>query len=128
MGGFKKQKRERDFINQVNELKPQALRSQMNPHFIFNALNAIQKFLANNDSEQAMNYLSRFGKLIRLIFEYSQKEKISLEEELEFLNLYLSLEKLRFMDRVDIQMVITPELLDISDEINIPSFIDSANY
>ena len=120
---IQKQKRERAFLNQVNELKTQALRSQMNPHFIFNALNAIQKFLTINNREQAMIYLSRFGKLIRLIFEQSQKEKISLEEELEFLNLYLNLEKLRFMDKVDIQMKISPELLDVSDEISIPPLL-----
>ena len=120
---MQRQRTEQEFLDQVNTLKTQALRSQMNPHFIFNALNAIQKFLTTNDREQAMRYLSRFGKLIRLIFEQSQKEKISLEDELEFLNLYLDLEKLRFMEKVSILLSVDPELLDISDEINIPPLL-----
>jgi len=120
---IQQQRKEQEFLDQVNALKTQALRAQMNPHFIFNALNAIQKFLTTNDREQAMRYLSRFGKLIRLIFVQSQKEAISLEDELEFLNLYLNLEKLRFMDKVDIQVVVCPDLLEISDEIYIPPLL-----
>ena len=95
----------------------------MNPHFIFNALNAIQKFLTTNDREQAMNYLSNFGKLIRLVFEHSQVEKISLEEEIDFLKLYLNLEKLRFMEAIDIQLEISSFLQDISDEIYLPPLL-----
>jgi len=60
---------------------------------------------------------------LRLIFEQSQYAKITLEEELEFLNLYLKLEKLRFMDEIDIQFVVSPELLDLSDEIHLPPLL-----
>ena len=123
MARIQRQRKEQRFLEHVKELKTKALRSQMNPHFIFNALNAIQRFLTTNDSQQAMNYLSNFGKLIRLVFEHSQLEKISLEEELDFLKLYLDLEKLRFMDAIDIQLQISPFLEDISDEVYLPPLL-----
>jgi len=116
-------KKEQYFLDQIKEFKTKALRSQMNPHFIFNALNAIQKFLTTNDREQAINYLSNFGKLMRLVFDHSQLEKITLEEEIEFLKLYLDLEKLRFMDTIDIQLEISPFLRDKSDEIHLPPLL-----
>ncbi len=120
---IRRKQQEQHFLEHVKELKTKALRSQMNPHFIFNALNAIQRFLTTNDSKQAMNYLSNFGKLIRLVFEQSQLEKISLEEELDFLQLYLDLEKLRFMDAIDIHLEVSPALQDISDEVYLPPLL-----
>lgn len=97
------QQKRKDFINQqFSELRLGALQSQMNPHFIFNALNAIQHFFVNNDRESAMIYLAKFARLIRLIFEYSKVSAISLTKEMEFLQLYLRLEKLRFGDRIQI--------------------------
>ena len=71
--------------NQINEFRQQALQSQMNPHFIFNSLNAIQSFLTINDEKNAMLYLSKFGRLIRLIFDQSKVKLISIEEEIEML-------------------------------------------
>jgi tetratricopeptide (TPR) repeat protein len=76
------------------ELK--ALRSQMNPHFIYNTINAIQGLIYNNQSFEASDYLSEFSFLMRKVLEMSGQEWVSLSEELDFLNLYLSLEKLRF--------------------------------
>lgn len=83
----------------ANELK--ALRSQMNPHFIFNALNSIKSFTLNNDSKQANFYLTKFAKLIRKVLDNSRSEKISLKNELETLQLYLDMEKLRVGDKFD---------------------------
>ena len=83
----------------TNELK--ALRSQMNPHFIFNALNSIKSFTLNNDSKQANFYLTKFAKLIRKVLDNSRSEKISLKNELETLQLYLDMEKLRVGDKFD---------------------------
>lgn len=120
---IRRQQKEQRFLDHVQALKTKALRSQMNPHFIFNALNAIQRFLTTNDREQAMNYLSNFGKLIRSVFEQSQLELISLEEEIDFLKLYLDLEKLRFMDAITIQLEISPSLQEISDEIHLPPLL-----
>ncbi|WP_299013468.1 histidine kinase [uncultured Polaribacter sp.] len=74
------------------------LRSQMNPHFIFNALNSIQDFIILNEKKLARQYLVKFSKLIRIYLEHSQKNEITLEEELKALQLYLDLEKDRFND------------------------------
>ncbi|MEM6686237.1 MAG: histidine kinase [Bacteroidota bacterium] len=79
-------------------LKLESLRSQMNPHFIFNALNSIQDYILNNEKKLARTYLVKFSRLIRLYLEHSQKDVISLEEELVALHLYLELEKDRFED------------------------------
>ena len=77
-------------------LEMQALRAQMNPHFIFNSLNAINLFILQNNKAQASEYLTKFSKLIRLILQNSQSALISLENELDSLKLYLELEALRF--------------------------------
>ncbi len=78
------------------ELEMQALRAQMNPHFIFNSLNSINNFILRNEKEQASDYLIKFSKLIRLILENSRCSLISLDKELEALALYIELEALRF--------------------------------
>jgi len=88
----------------------QTFSALMNPHFIFNALNSIQHYVLAQDKRSANRYLSGFGRLIRMNFESAQKTYISLEEELERLQLYLSLEKMRFGDQLSYQ-------LDIADDI-----------
>ncbi len=113
----------RNYLTQINKIKDQALQLQMNPHFIFNSLNAIQGFIGTDDEEMAMNYLARFARLIRLIFEHSKGNTITLEEELEFMNLYLDLEKLRFKDKVDVQVKIDPELERIKDVLRVPPLL-----
>ena len=80
----------------TTELEMQALRAQMNPHFIFNSLNSINRFILQNNKVQASEYLTKFSKLIRLILQNSQAAFIPLESELESLQLYLELESLRF--------------------------------
>ncbi|RZL34543.1 MAG: histidine kinase, partial [Pedobacter sp.] len=75
-----------------------SIKSQMNPHFFYNALNTIQAYIFTNDKQKANNYLAKFSKLTRLILEMSEKETISLSEEVEALKLYLDLEKMRFTD------------------------------
>ena len=113
----------RDYLHQINKIKDQALQLQMNPHFIFNSLNAIQGFIGTDEEEMAMNYLARFARLIRLIFEHSKGNTITLEEELEFINLYLDLEKLRFKDKVNIEITIDPEVENAKDIINVPPLL-----
>ncbi|MEO6330513.1 MAG: histidine kinase, partial [Ginsengibacter sp.] len=87
-----------EFQQQATDLQMQALRAQMNPHFIFNCLNAINGFILINESEAAAGYLTKFSRLIRMVLKNSQKKFISLSEELETLNLYLYMESLRFKD------------------------------
>jgi len=82
--------------NQKSELEMKVLRAQMNPHFIFNSLNSINRFILQNDSEQAAEYLAKFSRLIRMILQNSQSSLVSLENELDALELYLEIESLRF--------------------------------
>lgn len=96
--------------NKINALSLENLRSQMNPHFIFNTLNAIQEFIVSNEKKLASNYLVKFSRLIRLYLEHAQQDKISLTEEIEALKLYIALEKLRFEDEIDVQIVIDSSL------------------
>ena len=85
----------------VTEVEMQALRAQMNPHFIFNCLSSINRFILKNETEAASNYLTKFSRLIRMVLSNSKKPFISLEDELEMLCLYLDMEKLRFKDSFD---------------------------
>ncbi|KAA3624703.1 MAG: hypothetical protein DWP94_02840 [Flavobacterium sp.] len=80
------------------ELKLASLRGQMNPHFIFNALNSIKSFIIENHQEKAVYYLNKFSKLVRLILSSSMEKNISLHDEIEITKLYVQIEKIRFDD------------------------------
>lgn len=84
-----------DFKAQVSETELKALRSQMNPHFIFNSLNSISDFLLKNDVGQANAYLLKFAKLTRAILENSEKKWIPISEDLNLMELYMQIESLR---------------------------------
>lgn len=84
-----------------NLLKQKLLVSQMNPHFIFNSLNAIQNYIFKQDSLKAGNYLTQFSELIRMILDFSRKDYIAVESELKLLHTYLDLQKLRFENKFD---------------------------
>lgn len=86
------------FSKEINKSKLAALNAQMNPHFMFNALNSIQEFILQNKKEQASNYLGDFADLMRSYLQHSQEDSIMLNDEIEMLKLYLKLEKLRFDD------------------------------
>ncbi|MBD0295427.1 MAG: histidine kinase, partial [Flavisolibacter sp.] len=86
---------------QATELEMQALRAQMNPHFIFNCLNAINHFILKNETETASDYLTKFSRLIRLVLQNSAKKNIPLADELETLRLYIDLERVRFKKHFD---------------------------
>src|SRR5688500_9416736 len=98
-----------------------ALRAQMNPHFIFNALNSIQKYIVKGDIDEANSYLSKFSRLQRMILSYCDENFISLDKEVDMLKLYLELEQLRltheFTFDITIDAGIEPE------EIPIPPMI-----
>lgn len=85
-----------EFQQQANNLEMQALRAQMNPHFIFNCLSSINRYILINKTEEASDYLTKFSRLIRMALINSEKSQITLESELEALRLYLDLERLRF--------------------------------
>ncbi|MGB0861270.1 MAG: histidine kinase [Saprospiraceae bacterium] len=118
---YRRRKEEKmNFQRELSESKIKALQAQMNPHFIFNALNAIQFFFTTNSKELAMLHLNKFAKLIRLIFEYSKETTISLHQEIDFLNLYLELEKLRFDKKIDIEYTVDEKL---EKEVAIPPLL-----
>lgn len=104
---------------QNKEIEMKALRSQMNPHFLFNSLNSIKHFIVKNESEVAAKYLTKFAKLIRLVLENSKHNLISLSEELDSLRYYLELESIRFEGKF--QFIIEGET-DI-DFIQVPPLI-----
>jgi len=83
------------------ELEQKLLRTQLNPHFIFNSLNAIQNYIYKNDAKNAGGYLSKFSVLMRMILDNSRQEFISLEKEIEGLKIYLELQALRFENRFE---------------------------
>jgi tetratricopeptide (TPR) repeat protein len=90
-----------DLQRHVTDLEMQALRAQMNPHFIFNCLSSINRFILKNEMEAASGYLTKFSRLVRTVLTNSKRSFISLQDELEMLRLYLDMEKLRFKDAFD---------------------------
>jgi ligand-binding sensor domain-containing protein len=106
---------------QKTELEMQALRAQMNPHFIFNSLNSINRFILQNNKPMASEYLTKFSKLVRMILQNSQTPLITLESELEALKLYLEMESLRFNFHFDYKISV-PDDIDI-DMLKVPPLI-----
>ena len=84
--------------NSLNESKLTAIQSQMNPHFFYNALNTIQSYILSNDKREAITYLNKFSSLTRIILELTEKNYISIQEEIKTITLYLDLEKARFFN------------------------------
>ena len=103
------------------ELEARALRAQMNPHFIFNSMNSIKSLINKNENEKAANYLTTFSKLIRTLFQNSDKREVSLFEEIETCKLYTQLEKMRFGDKIKFVFNID-EAIDLKD-IKVPALI-----
>lgn len=110
-----------DISKKMGEYKLMALRSVMNPHFIFNSLNSIQYFITRNDRRNAINYLSYFSKLIRGILNSSVSQTTALSEELNLLRYYTELELVRFEEKFHVVFDIQADL-DI-DNIQIPSLL-----
>jgi tetratricopeptide (TPR) repeat protein len=96
---------QKDLEHRTTELEMQALRAQMNPHFIFNCLSSINRFILKNEPDKASDYLTRFSRLIRLVLINSQKPLIVLEDEIEMLRLYLEMEQLRFKNAFDYSII-----------------------
>jgi tetratricopeptide (TPR) repeat protein len=115
------EKTKAEFQQQAAELEMQALRAQMNPHFIFNSLNSINRFILQNNKAQASEYLTKFSKLVRLILQNSQSALIPLDSELESLQLYLELEAVRFDHHFEFNIKVDNELE--TDIIKVPPLI-----
>ena len=119
-------RRERELMRlQTVELQAKALRAQMNPHFLFNALNSIQNFISGSEVEgadSAVRFLASFSSLMRKSLEYSEKQYISLEEELIFLKQYLEINaELRFEDRLTYEIIVDEEIEE--DIMGVPTMV-----
>ncbi|WP_127128245.1 sensor histidine kinase [Pseudoflavitalea rhizosphaerae] len=107
--------------NRINELEQLALRSQMNPHFIFNCLNSIQNFLLQNNFEKTNEYLTSFAHLIRQTLDNSSRSSISIESECRYLSSYLELESMRFSHSFVYDIEVDPAI--DADNTFIPTMI-----
>jgi len=102
-------------------LEQNMLRSQMNPHFLFNSLNSIKLYIINNDKKNAVHYLNKFSKLVRRILDGSSLKETSLAEELETAELYLNIENIRFPEGIDYAIAIQDDI--DPERIKIPSLV-----
>ena len=105
-----RQEEERLLMRKMSEMEHMALQSQMNPHFIFNCLNSIQQYIFDQDIFAANKYITGFSKLIRATLHNSSQAFIPLASEISYLSNYLSLEKLRFKDKMDYSMMVAPDI------------------
>lgn len=105
----------------VLTLEQSMLRSQMNPHFLFNSLNSIKLYIINNEKKNAVRYLNKFSKLVRKILEASSVKEITLADELETVELYMNIENIRFSNEINFSINIDNDL-DIHN-IKVPSLI-----
>jgi LytS/YehU family sensor histidine kinase len=105
--------------NQLLALK--SLRSQMNPHFIYNSLNSVNNFISRNDERAANKYLSEFSLLMRAVMDNSKHDFVSLSNEIQILNRYLLLEHSRFGDKFDYSMEVAPDI--DADNISVPPML-----
>ncbi|MCG8328273.1 MAG: histidine kinase [Chitinophagales bacterium] len=106
----KKAEWETNINRQFAVLELQALQAQMNPHFVFNSLGAIQYFIQTNKKELADDYLAQFGHLMRLFLESSKNKYIRLSEEIKLLSLYIRLEKIRFKQKFDYHLTVAEDI------------------
>jgi len=103
-------RRKTSFEKQVAEVEMKALRSQMNPHFIFNSLHSINNYMMDNDKKNASDYLGKFSKLMRMILENSREREVSLEEDLSALELYMQLESMRFENKFTYKIEVADDI------------------
>ncbi len=96
--------RESEFERKVSDAALNSLRSQMNPHFIFNCLNSIKLYAVENNQDAATGYLGKFSRLMRLVLENSKSDRITLRQEIETLQLYMEMEAMRFKEKLRYQI------------------------
>ncbi len=113
--------KEKEINRRMASLELSALKAQMNPHFVFNALGAIQYFIQINDVEAADNYLTRFARLMRKYLDSSKERMLSLKEEFELLTIYTDLEKLRFEDLFSVEISVADNIRQ--EDVFLPSMI-----
>lgn len=118
---LKEQNEKQELISQMNTLRHKVFHSQMHSHFIFNVLNSVKVFIQENDTEKASLYLTKFSRFIRNILDGSIQDLVSLRSEFETIELYLTIEKMRFEGQFD-YLIQVPEDMDL-EQFQIPSLI-----
>jgi tetratricopeptide (TPR) repeat protein len=107
--------------NKIIELKQKNLNQQMNPHFVYNCLTSVQSYIFQNNTEKSLDYLTKFSRLMRKILESSQKQYMSVHDEIELLSLYLKLQSIRFRGKFDYNIIVDEKIDPIL--FKIPSFL-----
>lgn len=124
-----KEKIKAEYNQKIAEIEMKALRAQMNPHFIFNCLNSINRYIVKSDHATASLYLTRFSKLIRLILDNSNSKNVMLSNEMEALKIYIEMEGLRFNNKftyqINIEQGIYPEMMEVPPLI-IQPYVENA--
>lgn len=115
-----KKVRELVYEKKIAELELQAIKAQINPHFIYNCLNSIQFLLYKKDYQETENYLDVFSQMIRKTLHYSEKTFMTIKDEAEYLSLYLNMEKLRLKDKFDYSITVSDK---VNQEWTIPSLL-----
>lgn len=125
----KKQRLEFERKVEMSRIELKALRAQMNPHFIFNSLNSIQHYIFHTKSEEAIRYLNKFARLVRIILNNSEKPTVSVGDDIEALKLYLELEQMRFEDKFDYEVVVDESVdpdYDIMPPLLMQPYVENA--
>ncbi len=113
----KRAKQKAETENQIAKAKLEALLSQMNPHFTFNAMNTIQGFVFNNDSKNSAIYISEVASLMRQTLDNSARQTISIEDEIEYLETYITIENQRFDNRIKYEIFVEDTIDKAQTEI-----------
>jgi hypothetical protein len=125
----KKQRQEFERKVEMSKIELKALRSQMNPHFIFNSLNSIQHYIFHTRSDEAIKYLNKFARLVRIILNNSEKPTVTVGEDIEALRLYLELEQMRFEGKFDYEIIIDESVdadYDIMPPLLMQPYVENA--
>lgn len=116
-----KLKRRIEMSRHILELRIRALQTRMNPHFLFNSLNTIKHFIVKNKKEEAIYFLGKLARFLRMILDHSRQRDISLDEELQVIRLYVEIENIRLDTKIELNIHIQEDLNP--DEIRLPAFI-----
>jgi len=128
---YVQRKQKLDFERKVemSKIELKALRAQMNPHFVFNSLNAIQHYIFNTRSDEAVKYLNKFAKLVRIILNNSDKPTVTVGEDMEALKLYIELEQMRFEGKFDYEIIVDESVdpdYDIMPPLLMQPYVENA--
>lgn len=105
-----KKRKQLEFEKAKLEMEQKALRAQMNPHFIFNAINSIQSYILKKSEQEAYDYLAKFSRLIRIVLNNSQEKSLMLHQELEMIKLYVEMEQLRFNNKFQFNLTLNDDV------------------